>query len=103
MSWCLSANLLESISFDNIENDKYQINNSISGSTRRAYPEEIIRQLMYSRLVKEYLFNPDVIHIEFPIQIGSSKKRADIVVIDKDKKPLIVVEVKVLINTEAIG
>ena len=101
MSWCLSPDLLEEIKISKINANKYQIENKISKIKRQALPEEVIRQLMYIKLIKHYHFNPKLIYLEFPIQMGSSKKRADIVVTENNN-PLIIIEVKEKIKASSI-
>ena len=59
-------------------------------------PEEIVRQLYTARLLKKYEYPPDRIRYEFPVNFGRERKRADIVILDKDRpeSPYIIVEVK---------
>ena len=62
----------------------------------RLNPEEVVRQLFAARLIDRYGYQPDRLAFEFQVDFGLEKKKADIVVLDKDKKeaPYIVVEVK---------
>jgi len=101
MIWCLQPNLLETIEFSEFESGKYTVTNQLSGLTKQAYPEEIVRQLMFSHLVSHYNFSQENIAIEYPIQMGITKKRADIVVLAENKQPLIIIEVKVKINSSS--
>lgn len=57
-----------------------------SGRERPAKPEEIVRQLFLSRLIKNYGYPPGRIAVEKGVQFGSTiaEKRADIVVSDGD-------------------
>ena len=59
-------------------------------------PEEVIRQLMLIKLVHDYGYSLDNIQVEQEITFGREKKRADIVVFDKNhaNSPYIIVEVK---------
>lgn len=59
-------------------------------------PEEVIRQLMLIRLVKDYNYSLDNIQVEQEITFGREKKRADIVIFDKNHTDsvYIIVEVK---------
>ncbi len=59
-------------------------------------PEEFIRQLYVSRLVTQYGYTPDRLALEYPVSFGRETKRADIVIVDKDRPdtPYIIIEVK---------
>lgn len=59
-------------------------------------PEEAIRQLYLYMLIHEYNYPTNRIEVEFPIHFGREIKRADIVIIDKDRPmvPYIIVELK---------
>ncbi len=67
-----------------------------SGKDRPAKPEEIVRQLWVRKLIDEYGYTLDRLKVEHPIQFGREVKRADIVVMDKDRPTVeyIIVEVK---------
>lgn len=52
----------------------------IDQKIRNDTPEEYVRQNIERRLVLELGFNPENIAIEFSVKLGSSKKRADIVI-----------------------
>jgi type I restriction enzyme M protein len=54
----------------------------ITGKLRQDTPEEHIRQRMARSLVEEYGYSKSDIEIEFKIQMGSSKKKADIVIFE---------------------
>ena len=69
-----------------------------SGRERRAYPEEIVRQLYIKKLMDDYGYPKERIQVEKPVFFGSGvgKKRADIVIThpgDPDAA-YIIVEVK---------
>ena len=57
-------------------------------------PEEAIRQLYLYMLIHEYNYPTNRIEVEFPIHFGREVKRADIVILDKDRPmvPYIIVE-----------
>lgn len=55
----------------------------IDGKFRNDTPEEYVRQTIEKRLVNEHRYNPEQIAIEFTLQLGSNKPRADIVVFEK--------------------
>lgn len=59
-------------------------------------PEELIRLLYAERLLTEYGYPKARIAFEYPVTFGREKKRADIVIVDKDRPdtPYIIVEVK---------
>jgi type I restriction enzyme M protein len=58
----------------------------ITGQLRPDKPEENIRQRWARSLVEEYRYKKDDIALEFPIKMGTAKKKADIVVF-KDGAP----------------
>ena len=59
-------------------------------------PEEVVRQLYASRLLKQYRYETERVRFEHAVNFGREKKRADIVILDKDRPdtPYIIVEVK---------
>ena len=59
-------------------------------------PEELIRQLYAARLLNRYRYPSDRVKFEHLVTFGREKKRADIVILDKDRPdtPYIIVEVK---------
>lgn len=85
---------LESELFE--KNGKSYLKCSASGKERMAKPEEIVRQLWIRKLIREYRYPVGSIQVEFPIHFGRQVKKADIVVVDKDRPttPYIIVEVK---------
>lgn len=56
----------------------------IDGKFRNDTPEEYVRQTIEKRLVNEHKYLPEQICIEYTLQVGSNKPRADIVIWDKD-------------------
>jgi len=56
----------------------------VDGKFRNDTPEEYVRQTIEKRLINEHKYLPAQIKIEFTLQLGSSKKRADIVIFDKE-------------------
>lgn len=62
----------------------------------RLTPEEVIRQLYLMVLIDDLGYSSDRIALEYAVSFGREKKRADIVVFDKDRvtSPYIVVEIK---------
>lgn len=56
----------------------------VDGKFRNDTPEEYVRQTVEKRLVNEHKYLPKQIRIEYTLQLGSRKPRADIVIFDKD-------------------
>jgi len=59
-------------------------------------PEEVVRQLYAARLIDQYGYPKNRLAIEHPVDFGREKKRADIVIFDKDRTDAayIIVELK---------
>ena len=59
-------------------------------------PEELIRQLYAARLLNQYRYPKERVRFEHLVNFGRERKRADIVILDKDREdtPYIIVEVK---------
>ena len=59
-------------------------------------PEEVIRQIYAARLIDRYGYPKKRLAFEFPVTFGREKKKADIVVFDKDRtdSAYIIVELK---------
>ncbi|MDR1182063.1 MAG: N-6 DNA methylase [Bacteroidales bacterium] len=59
-------------------------------------PEEAVRQLYLEILLNDYKYPADRIELEYAVTFGREKKRADIVIFDKDQTttPYIIVELK---------
>ena len=56
----------------------------VDGKFRNDTPEEYVRQTIEKRLVNEHKYLPRQINIEYTLQMGSKKPRADIVIFNKD-------------------
>src|SRR5258708_17050374 len=52
----------------------------IDGTLRNETPEEYVRQEIEKSLVREYHYPKEEIAVEFRIKLGSSAKRADLVI-----------------------
>ena len=76
--------------------EKPFINCPIRGKEIQLKPEELIRQLYTARLLKRYRYPRERIRFEHVVNFGREKKRADIVILDKDRPdtPFIIIEVK---------
>ena len=59
-------------------------------------PEELIRQLYAARLLNQYRYPKERVRFEHLVNFGRERKRADIVILDKDRPdtPYIIFEVK---------
>lgn len=79
-----------------VKNNKPYIECLIRGKEIQLKPEEVVRQLYTSRLVKYYNYPIQRIKFEHAIQFGRQTKLADIAVFDKDRPTVeyIIVEVK---------
>ena len=60
-----------------------KVRDYIDGKIRNETPEEYVRQTIEKRLVNEHKYSPKQIKIEYTLQLGSRKPRADIVIFDK--------------------
>jgi len=85
---------LEETLFD--KNGKPYLKCLATGKDCMAKPEEIVRQLWIRKLMDLYQYSADRIRVEYPIHFGRQVKKADIVIVDKDRPttPFIIVEVK---------
>jgi Type I restriction enzyme R protein N terminus (HSDR_N) len=71
----------------------------VHGVLRKETPEEHVRQRVARSLVEEYGYAKSDLHVEFPVKLGSSRKRADIAVFSpgaehKQENVFIIVEAK---------
>ena len=57
-----------------------KIRDYVDGTIRNDTPEEYVRQTVEKRLVNEHKYVKERIAVEYPIQMGSGRKRADIVI-----------------------
>ena len=57
----------------------------IRGRDVQLKPEEVVRQLYASRLINRYGYPKKRLAFEHPVNFGREKKRADIVIRDKDR------------------
>jgi type I restriction enzyme M protein len=72
------------------------INCAIRKKEIRLTPEEAVRQLYLEILLNGYQYPADRIELEYAVAFGREKKRADIVIFDKQQttSPYIIVEMK---------
>lgn len=75
---------------------KYRVQCLIRSMEIDLTPEEVVRQLYLMKLMDEYGYPVSRIKLEFAVTFGRETKRADIVVLDKDRTdtPYIIVECK---------
>ena len=68
----------------------------VRGRDVQLKPEEVVRQLYASRLIHRYGYPKNRLAIEYSVNFGRQRKRADIVITDKDRPdtPYTIVEVK---------
>ena len=78
------------------KNGKFYIKCIIREKEIQLRPEEIVRQLYTKKLIEHYGYPKDRIMFEYSVSFGREKKKADIVVFDKDRHdtPYIIVELK---------
>ena len=77
-------------------NNKYFANCLIRKKEIRLTPEEIIRQLYVMTLKDDFAYPLSRMELEYAVSFGREKKRADIVIFDKEQTttPYIIVELK---------
>lgn len=76
--------------------DQYFVTCLIRNKDIQLKPEEIVRQLYIKQLLEQYGYSSDRIRVEYVVNFGRQKKRADIVVMDSQNlnAPYIIIEVK---------
>lgn len=99
----LRPEILSRLIFESSEGGKHYVRATSLQKARRALPEEIIRQLFVLSLIHDYRYPEELINLEWPIQVGREKKRADIVVLNEDGEPSIIIEVKVDRDQDSLG
>lgn len=57
-------------------------------------PEEMVRQMVVEFLKDKWSISPNRMKLESVLEVGNYKKRYDILVYDKESKPLLLVECK---------
>lgn len=66
-------------------------------------PEEYVRQNIEKALVRQYRYDPAICLPEFPIKVGSSRKRVDIVAFDSPEAARKQENAHILIETKRVG
>jgi hypothetical protein len=95
MHLLLRPELLSRLIFSCPDGRNFYVRATAQQKARRALPEAIIRQLFVLSLLHDYKYPEDRIHLEWKIQVGSDRIRADIVVLDKEGSVLVIIEIKV--------
>lgn len=98
----LSAEILSRLRFSEPTPGVYYVQSLDSLKPMRAIPEEIVRQLVVLSLTFQYHYPEHRIVLEYPIQMGRTKKRADIIIRGEGAEVDVVVEVKQRIDSDAI-
>lgn len=91
----LRPEILSQLIFSVSDGRSYYVQATAQQTARRALPEEIIRQLFVLSLLHDYKYPEDRIRLEWRIQMGIARKRADIVVLDEKGSVLVIIEIKV--------
>lgn len=99
----LRPEILGRLIFSQSDGQTYYVQATSQQKARRALPEEIIRQLFVLSLLHDYKYPEGLIRLEFPIQMGREKKRADIVVLDASGNVKIIIEVKAEHDKDAMS
>lgn len=99
----LRPEIISRLIFSYSDGKGYYVQATHQQRPRRALPEEIIRQLCVLSLLHDYKYPEDRIRMEWPIQMGREKKRADIVVLDVSGNAFIIFEVKVRVDQHTMG
>ena len=90
-------NLRDRISIKTVSDKKRPFVNCIARNKDiQLKPEEVVRQLYGTRLIQDYNYPVTRLAFEHPVNFGTQKKSADIVIFDKDltDSPYIIVELK---------
>ena len=70
----------------------------IDGKFRNDTPEEYVRQTIEKRLVNEHKYSSKQIKVEYTLQLGSRKPRADIVIFKADCSDMVQENIKIIIE-----
>ncbi len=102
MPWFLDPNLLSKLRFQRAHDGSQSVCAVPSLGQRRAGPEEIVRQLFLLELADHLHYPPERLVLEYSIQMGSSRRRADIAVLTEFGTPHAIVEIKVYSSPQAV-
>ena len=70
----------------------------IDGKFRNDTPEEYVRQTIEKRLINEHKYSSSQIKIEYTLQVGSQKPRADIVIWDRNESEKTQGKIRIIIE-----
>ncbi len=70
----------------------------IDGKFRNDTPEEYVRQTIEKRLINEHKYITNQVKVEYTLQLGSRKPRADIVIFNKDCETQTQENIKIIIE-----
>jgi len=76
------------------EGDSKLIFDELRGKYVALTPEEWVRQHLVKYLIEEKKYPRSLMALEYPVQVGTLKQRADIVVCQTDGKPMLIAECK---------
>jgi hypothetical protein len=100
--WFLAPELLAEIEISKDLKGVYRVCSHPSDKPKRANPEEIIRQLVLVQLRCHYHYPHDRLIQEYVVQMGVTKKRADIAIINSQNNLESLIEVKQIIDDDSI-
>jgi hypothetical protein len=92
--WFLDPRILADLKFEKAIDGSFKVGCRYSNTMRTVRPEEVIRHLVLLRLVHEFGYDPSRVRLEYPVQMGVSRKYADIVIVNNSGGIDIIVEVK---------
>jgi len=92
--WFLDPRILADLQFEKSNDGSFKVGCRYSNTMRPVRPEEVIRHLVLLRLVHEFGYEPSRLRLEYPVQMGVSRKYADIVIVNNSGGIDIVFEVK---------
>jgi type I restriction enzyme M protein len=75
----------------------------LTGKAVEDTPEEYVRQNIEKALVRQYRYSPTICQPEFPIKLGSSRKRVDIITFESPDVPRMQENAFLLVETKRAG
>ncbi|GLI37461.1 type I restriction enzyme HsdR N-terminal domain-containing protein [Geobacter hydrogenophilus] len=100
--WFLAPELLAELAISKDETGTFRVSSHPSDKPKRANPEEVIRQLVMIQLRCHYHYPYGRLLQEYVVQMGVTKKRADIAITDNNNNLETVIEVKQVIDDNSI-
>lgn len=102
MPWFLNPDLLSKLKFQRAHDGSQSVCAVPALGYRRAGTEEIVRQLFLLELVNLLHYPPDRLVLEYSVQMGSSRRRADIAILTEFGVLHAIVEIKVHSSPQSI-